>query len=296
MPIPFVSVIIPTYNRAHLIGEAIQSVIDQTYPNWELIIVDDGSLDNTRNLVMSFVNSNIRYFIIDHCGILGKVRMEGLSHATGDYIAFLDSDDIWLPTKLEYQINLLHEHIKAAYIFGHGEQFGEGAIPPPELEKFFVGNVFLPVLIEERFVFYVPSLVFKKEVYNVLKEFDTSLISGSDIDFFLRMAYQFTGIFSNKIVVKIRKHKQNTSNRFEFTAYLDYLLMLEKFLKKNWLPKSQFKTIASRQFYRLSMLYHKRGFSKEATLALMKYLSIRPFHFKGWIRLFQVALGLARRL
>ena len=101
--VPLVSVIIPTYNRVHLIGETIQSVIDQSYTNWELIIIDDGSTDDSENVINEFNDNRIRYYTIQHCGILGKVRNVGLSHSKGDYIAFLDSDEIWLP----------HTHVKA---------------------------------------------------------------------------------------------------------------------------------------------------------------------------------------
>jgi len=107
-----VSIIVPTYNRSHLIGEAIQSVIDQSYENWELIIVDDGSTDDTRKRVEEFKDDRIRYYFIEHSGIIGNVRNVGLRYVRGDYIAFLDSDDIWLPNKLDYQLSLLKKYRK----------------------------------------------------------------------------------------------------------------------------------------------------------------------------------------
>ena len=115
----FVSVVVPTYNRAHLIGETIQSVIDQTYSNWELIIVDDGSEDDTKNIIDKFADKRIHYFAIDHCGIFGKVRNVGMQRANGDLIAFLDSDDLWKPNKLSFQLSLLKQDPDAGFIFGH---------------------------------------------------------------------------------------------------------------------------------------------------------------------------------
>src|SRR6478736_9323873 len=118
-----VSIIVPTYNRAHLIGETIQSVIDQSYINWELIIVDDGSTDDTKKKVEEFNDKRIRYFFIEHTGLIGAVRNFGMKNTRGELIAFLDSDDLWLSNKLEYQLSLLKEYPQAAFVFGHGKHF-----------------------------------------------------------------------------------------------------------------------------------------------------------------------------
>ena len=102
-----VSVIIPTYNRAAVLGRSIQSVLCQTFGDFELIVVDDGSQDNTRDVVNSYCGANIRY--VRHVRNLGPgpSRNTGINLAKGDYIAFQDSDDQWLPEKLEKQIRYL---------------------------------------------------------------------------------------------------------------------------------------------------------------------------------------------
>ncbi|MCK4325602.1 glycosyltransferase family 2 protein [bacterium] len=103
---PEVSVIVPTYNREHLIGSAIQSVLNQTYQDFEIIIVDDGSTDNTEEVVKSFNDERIQY--IRHRENWGApaARNTGIRVARGEYIAFQDSDDEWLPEKLEKQIKI----------------------------------------------------------------------------------------------------------------------------------------------------------------------------------------------
>jgi glycosyltransferase involved in cell wall biosynthesis len=158
-----VTVIIPTYNRAHLIQETIQSVLDQTFSTWELIVVDDGSNDNSENVVRKFADERIKFYRLEHSGKISQVRNAGLRHASGNYIAFLDSDDLWEPHKLEFQLSLLKKYPQAAFTFSHGRQFGNGAIPPPNLEMFFVGDVFHAQLMEERFVLYPSTFLFKKE-------------------------------------------------------------------------------------------------------------------------------------
>lgn len=115
---PMVSVIMTTYNQADLIGEAIQSVLEQTYQNVQLIIVDDGSTDHTEKIVNSFKNSRIQYIVTDNWGGPARPRNIGIKRAIGSYIAFLDADDYWKENKLEVQLN----HFNSPDIVGVGAQ------------------------------------------------------------------------------------------------------------------------------------------------------------------------------
>ena len=96
-----VSVVLPTYNRAHTLNRAIDSVIKQTYNNWELIIVDNNSTDDTESLINNYNHQKIKFYRINNNGIIAKSRNFGIKKAKGDYIAFLDSDDWWYLKKLE---------------------------------------------------------------------------------------------------------------------------------------------------------------------------------------------------
>lgn len=98
---PFFSVIVPTYNRDALVKGAIQSVLAQTFSDFELIIVDDHSTDNTKDVVQSCSDKRITYILNDHKRGPGGARNAGLARARGKWVAFLDSDDVWLPKKLE---------------------------------------------------------------------------------------------------------------------------------------------------------------------------------------------------
>ena len=104
-----ISVIIPTYNRAHLIKRSAQSVLNQTYKNLELIIVDDGSTDNTKEVIDSLNDERIVYVKQENHGV-SSARNTGINVANGKYIAFQDSDDIWHSDKLEKQINTLKQN------------------------------------------------------------------------------------------------------------------------------------------------------------------------------------------
>ena len=101
-----VSVVIPTYNRASLIVKAIESVIKQTYPVFEILVCDDGSTDNSKDLVSSFDSQIVKWIDCGRSGRPAIPRNIGINEAKGDWVAFLDSDDEWLPNKLEYQIKV----------------------------------------------------------------------------------------------------------------------------------------------------------------------------------------------
>ena len=105
---PQVSVIIPTYNRAHLVGEAIDSVLSQTYDDLELIVVDDGSQDGTRDVVAAY-GSRLTYLHQEHRGV-SAARNRGIEEARGNYLSFLDSDDLWLKEKLFLQMESMKLH------------------------------------------------------------------------------------------------------------------------------------------------------------------------------------------
>jgi glycosyltransferase involved in cell wall biosynthesis len=107
---PLVSVVIPVYNRAHLIGRAIRSVLSQTFVDLELLVVDDGSSDGIADAVGSFDDPRLRLVRLPRRGGVARARNVGIGQARGDLVAFLDSDDEWLPSKLEQQIARLRQH------------------------------------------------------------------------------------------------------------------------------------------------------------------------------------------
>ena len=105
-----VSIITPTFNCGRFIAETIESVLNQSYRNWEMLIVDDCSTDNTREVVARFNDSRIKYHCLEHNSGAAVARNTALRMAKGRWIAFLDSDDLWLPEKLEHQIRFMEEN------------------------------------------------------------------------------------------------------------------------------------------------------------------------------------------
>ncbi len=141
-----VSVIMPSYNTADYIADSIKSVISQTYQNWELIIVDDCSTDNTDDIVSYFSDNRIKYMKNKKNMGAAATRNRALREAKGEWIAFLDSDDLWLPNKLEKQINFMKSN---GYVFSYHNY-----------EKIDENNENLNVIVTG------PKLITRKEMYN----------------------------------------------------------------------------------------------------------------------------------
>lgn len=291
---PVVSIILPTFNRAHFIGETIQSVIDQTFTEWELLVLDDGSDDNTKALVQQFSDERIHYISLPHTGYIGKTRNIGIQKSTGTHIAFLDSDDLWGKNKLEIQLSLLQKFPQAYFVFSNGEQFGEGAVHPPDSDSLFVGNVFLQQLVYNRFTFYAPSLLFKKSVVDTVGLMDEVIPTARDIYYFYYISHRFEGIFTNERLVKIRKHTTNTSTKSGDAPYLINLKMLKEFEQKKMISPFHYKLLTSQCYYKMALRQFQRGHSREAASNFSNYIKLKPLDWKGWVRLLQASLSSLR--
>ena len=281
-----VSIILPTYNRASLIGETIESVINQTFQNWELIIVDDGSEDETEALIRDLQNTKLSYHRIDHCGILGRVRNYGIKVAHGDYIAFLDSDDLWRNDKLALQCDLLKKD-EIMFTLSNGSHFGElVTLQPPDLPN-FTGDLFHSLLVTNQFVVYTPSLLFKRGVFNSIAMINENLKSGSDVDFIYRMAHRFNGSFSSERLVSIRKHANGMSSMLRETAYTEDIEIVNQFYHEGALTKAQHSKIISTYYYKIGLSGLRKLEPKVAVRYFFKYNMEVPINYKGWLRLIQ---------
>src|SRR5215471_8759883 len=143
----------PTYNRASYICETIDSVRRQSYKNWELIIVDDGSEDNTEQLVSQLNDQRISFIKAGRIAINGRIKNIGLQYTTGELIAFIDSDDLWSDTKLEKQVKALQEFGDAGFSFTGGFNFRKIDEPIDFFYKmkegFRYGNILVPFFKSE---------------------------------------------------------------------------------------------------------------------------------------------------
>ena len=209
-----ISIIIPTFNRAHLIGETLDSILEQTYPNWECIIVDDGSTDTTDEVVGEYVKKDSRFQYHNRPKDRKKgpcaCRNYGFEFSKGEFIKWFDSDDIMYSELLEKQVGTFEEAIDcsvckvAYYDFEKNETLKENSINSNQLiEDYLVGRV----------TFYVSGPLWKKSFLNNQNElFDENLSNLDDWDFNLRMLYKNPNIaFINKPLIKYRVHENSLS-------------------------------------------------------------------------------------
>jgi glycosyltransferase involved in cell wall biosynthesis len=291
---PLISIVMPTYHRADLILETIQSVLQQSYSNWELIVVDDGSDDETASVIRGIGNNKIKYHRILHTGLLGKVRNAGIEKSNGQYIAFLDSDDLWRTDKLEFQLSLLRKYPHCKFCFSNGNQFGLQATEPAEATGLATGKLFDSMLFQNSFPLYMPSLIVSREIFQSVQTLEEKYRSGADIDFFYRLAFNYDGIFTNEKLIRIRKHRGSNSDNFSTLSYLELLGMYEEFYKKAMVTKKQWGKLRSDTFYGLARHEQIEGNEKNALKNFLRYTSIRPLDWKGWARTIQSSIRLIR--
>jgi glycosyltransferase involved in cell wall biosynthesis len=288
---PLVSIVIPTYNRANVIKETLDSVLAQTYAHWELLVIDDGSTDNTDTIIAQYRDSRIQYHRIGHCGMIGQVRNHGMKKARGGFIAFLDSDDLWRSDTLSCQLSLFKKFPQSGFVFSNGNEFGEFAVTPPDQEALFAGDVFLPIILEQRFSLFVSSWLVRREVFDKTGWIDESLKSGGDIDFFLSMAHEYPGVFTNERLVNHRKHIQGISMDLEVTAYEEHCRTMKKFLDRTWLTLHQYRTVVSDLNYKMGLVLLRKKDPARAMKAFRKFIAMKPLNYKGWVRAAQAAVG-----
>jgi len=208
---PLVSVIMPVYNREELIQSSIKSVINQTYKKIELIIVDDCSTDGTPETVKSFSDPRITLIEKNKNEGANTARNSGLAHSSGDYIAFIDSDVIWLPSKINKQVRKLQNSRECVGIVHCGSytNYGDCLIPSDSKEK---GYLFEEIIRGEvRIV--TSRLLIKKSCFKNCGHWDEDLPSFNEFDLLLRLAqkYEF-GVVEEPLLYEL-DHKQTSITR-----------------------------------------------------------------------------------
>lgn len=200
---PLVSVVIPTYNRERTIARAIRSVLSQTYRDLELIVVDDASHDATRKRVETFTDPRLRY--IGHTTNLGgsAARNTGIEQSRGEYLAFLDSDDEWLPTKLEAQLPLFRSSPSLGIVYCSATYLtGAGAVVRHRVAR-HRGNVYRQLLLSNEIVGSTSAAVVPRAVLGRIGGFDVDLPARQDIDLWVRIAREYTVDFVADPLVQI---------------------------------------------------------------------------------------------
>jgi glycosyltransferase involved in cell wall biosynthesis len=248
-----VSIILPTFNRAEYILETIESILKQTHTNWELIIVDDGSTDNTGELVARLNDERIRFHEAGRIGVNGKIKNIGIGLATGEFIAFIDSDDLWASGKLEKQVTILNEYPDAGFTLTGGYNFRKINEPVEffyrQQEGFMYGNGFIP-FFKSQVAAFTQSLLLRKNCiattgfFNETKQF-------ADPEFILSLAWHFKMIILYEPLLYRRLHANNHSSQEWVKNYKQTVELIQSYREKGMLPN----TIARDALFRMYVNY-----------------------------------------
>lgn len=238
---PLVSVIMPTFNRLAWLGPAIQSVFAQTLEDWELIIADDGSDEPTRKYLGSLAaatGDRVRVLFLAHGGNPPVARNIALHEARGDYVAFLDSDDLWLPHKLQLQIASLGEHptrewsyTRCVLVDGAGELLGGGrGLRYPAAKDGWIADS----LLRGEAAVTQSSVLARRETIARVGGYPEDLPICGDYELYLRLALQSEIDFVDEPLVYVRRHGEHYCD--DVTALAEVRRFIGKVQRSNLAP------------------------------------------------------------
>lgn len=265
---PIFSVIIPTYNREKILPRAIESILTQTFDDFELIIVDDGSIDKTEELIRNYKDERIKYIYKENGGQNSALN-RGLKEARGCYVAFCDSDDAWLPLKLEktYEKYMEDEEVSVVYCWTGVNRNGQVELARND---YLEGNIYKEVLTQG----YLTSPTFlscKKSCFETIGEFDLKVINCQDDDLCFNLCKYFKVALIKEILGVYYSDVNDRKSSMKRTAADSYLFLWEKH-KDEVLEVCGKEVMADRYFK-----------------ASLKYLSIEDF--KKAKKVYQLAIS-----
>jgi glycosyltransferase involved in cell wall biosynthesis len=249
-----VSVVIPTYNRAAFLPEAVESVLKQTFRDFELIIVDDGSTDNTAEIVRTIRDRRIRYISQDNRGVAAALNA-GWRAAFGEFIGRLDSDDVWLPTLLQELVSTLDANVSLGLVYARAQWMdARGRVLPQILGAplRFPGETLKSLLYGDSVC--PMAVVFRRECVERAGGYDENLIGNEDWDLWIRMAEHCRFAYRDAILARYRTHSLNltASGSARFARLVaDRVRVLDKFYARATVPAEAqgIKPIAFRNLY-----------------------------------------------
>jgi glycosyltransferase involved in cell wall biosynthesis len=292
----FFSIILPTYNRSDIIGETIKSVINQTYDKWELIIVDDGSTDNTKEVVEKFVkNDNRIRYIHQENSERSSARNNGILNSSGDYICFIDSDDLFR----QYHISKINDAIKSSENRNAIFITGQSILKNGKIED----------LAKEKINKSSPDFFFTNTIITgrmaisskILKEFkfDTKFRISEDTDLWVRISALYPDIVQlNCHTLVYRVHNFNSVNPEKYNAYLERKLTLNNIYKNNKinLDKKLVSKTINNCYFGMYIYYKSNGYSFSAFFIMLRAIIELPNHrLKEKIYLLMTSIGISKK-
>lgn len=219
---PKVSVIIPTYNYGKYIEKAIDSVLAQTYKDFEIIVVDDGSTDNTREIIQTRYKDKVRYFYQENKGA-PVARNKGIKESKGEYLAFLDQDDLFHPLNLEKKVDFLDSNSEFGWVYSDYTGITEPGFKKPtgnitrkgSAAKYKISGHISKQLIEGYLLSTPSTVMIRRNVIDKAGCFDEKISHLEDYDLWLRISYWFPIGFIDQELCTVLYHKNSSSSMFD---------------------------------------------------------------------------------
>ena len=239
--LPLVSVVIPTYNRIHTLPASVDSVLKQTYKNLELIIMDDGSTDGTEEYVKGIADERVRYRKAEKNMGPSAARNMGAELAKGEYLAFQDSDDEWMPDKLEKQMKLVLDNEELSFVYSEFGLYRDGEllavipsrnIPYEEKQGSLFSHLLLYPLISTQ------TILIRTKDFIEAGGFNETLKAYEDFEFTLRFAQNHRIGFVQEALVKVNSQKSSVSKQYDERIRVQFYMireMLEPLRERNFL-------------------------------------------------------------
>lgn len=284
-----VSVIIPAYNSEKYISDAINSVLSQTYQDHEVIVVNDGSKDNTERIIKPYLK-RITYLYQDNKGS-AEARNTGIKASKGEYIAFLDSDDVWSPEKLSLQVKFLNDHPDFDLVYGDYGTFGENGVIDenfpltrkfPRPDGYIFQDLFLRPLI------FTSTVMLQKKVLEEVGLFDEQFVNGQDYDLWLRIASKHKIGYVPKVIAMYRQHQESAIHKRSYPDKPWEIRVIEKALEMfpeetKKVPVSKLKERLARPYVTLAYKSFYEANYSASRKYFRKYLSLSPFSSRAII-------------
>ncbi len=292
---PTISVVIPAYNAEYTILETIQSVQQQTFSDFEIIVINDGSTDKTLELLENIKDERLKVFSYDNGG-LATARNRGIKNANGEFIAFLDADDMWTPDKLELQLAALKKHPEAGVAYSWTYfKYEKEKDSYANCHSFSEGNVYADLLVSN-FLHNGSNPLIRLSAIDTIGFFDLKIKSCEDWDFYLRLAAKWNFVLVQKPQIIYRQSSNSMSSSKIDVMKQNMLLVIEREFSE---APSEFQHLKKQSLawtHKYSAhLYLKYKNSQIKNLKLAAYELCRAIYINPQILLEEYTQGLIRR-
>lgn len=287
---PLVSVVIATYNMARFLPLALRSALGQSYENIEVLVIDDGSQDDTQAVMAPFRSDHRVRYVFQQNGGQASAKNHGIREARGEYVAFLDADDMWVPDKLERQMPLFLRSPAVGIVYSRFACIDEaGSELRIEDYELFRGRVSGPLLIRN-FIGFGTSVA-RKECFDRLGSFDESIGMGIDYDLWLRFSTQYEFDYVDRPLLRYREWPGQMSRNWR-VRYLNGIAIMKNFLR-------DFPDAVDRRTVNEAWAHTYTGFGYcarasrrvEALGHYLRALRFKPAYFPAWKGIAATLLG-----